>query len=325
MKFAKKFKSHQVPRQQGEKARLKVIAGPDKGAIFVITGVSVVIGRGEEADVFITDLKTSRAHVRIEQSSKGWMAKDMDSANGIMINGKKSRGGLISLGDTLSLGDTVLEFVTMEAATMLLMAPARSMEQLQLERKTYREQVEKVRSIATLEGLGDHKKTAMLILGGLGLGILMFLSPSDTEGPGAGQKTAVKKKDEGNKSLASYLPITDSDEIKKVSDRYFKEGLREYQMENYGRARKLLDTVLQINPGHAQARIYIEQVKAAIDQEAQGTFELAKRSMGLGKTKEAESYFNSIVRLYQNNQTAPQYIEATEQLNKLRQPAGEHP
>ena len=57
MPNAVKHRQTKVPKQPGEMARLKVVQGPDKGVVFVVTGNRVSIGRGEENDVMFMDLK----------------------------------------------------------------------------------------------------------------------------------------------------------------------------------------------------------------------------------------------------------------------------
>lgn len=316
MKSAKKFKSHQVPRQKGERARLKVVSGPDQGSVYVVFGAQATIGRGEEADIFIGDLRASRTHARIDQAGKGWTVKDLDSANGILLNGKRAKSSPIQIGDTVSLGDTILEFVSAEMGTLLLMAPARSLDQLQMERKNYREQVQKIQGLGTLEGLGEHKKTWVMILGGAGLGLFLLFSPE----PSAPVATAKKKANSSDqKNLAMFLPQIENDEMKKASERFYREGVREYLLRNYGRAQSMFQTTLQVNPGHSQAKLYLEITRAAINEEAAKTVTLARRALDLGRSREAENFFENILRLYQRDQTAPQYIEASDQLKKLRE------
>ena len=46
-----RHKTADLPRQNGEVARIRIIKGPDLGTIFVILENSVTVGRGEDADV----------------------------------------------------------------------------------------------------------------------------------------------------------------------------------------------------------------------------------------------------------------------------------
>ncbi len=87
MGAAMRFKQASVPRQPGEKARMQVVRGADFGSVFVITGGRAVIGRGEDCDIVISDLKASRQHLEVLLAQNGWYVRDMGSANGIRING----------------------------------------------------------------------------------------------------------------------------------------------------------------------------------------------------------------------------------------------
>src|SRR4051812_1939656 len=108
MPSAVKFKQINVSRQQGERARLKVVQGPDYGSVFVITGEKAGIGRGEENDVMILDLKASRKHAQFILRSTGWEIQDLGSSNGILHNGKAARAAKLANRDTVTIGETTL-------------------------------------------------------------------------------------------------------------------------------------------------------------------------------------------------------------------------
>ena len=57
-----RFRVQNVARQAGELARFRVAKGPDRGSIFVLRDSRVTIGRGEDSDIMIGDLKASRFH-----------------------------------------------------------------------------------------------------------------------------------------------------------------------------------------------------------------------------------------------------------------------
>ncbi|MEZ0363567.1 FHA domain-containing protein [Mycobacterium sp. pUA109] len=50
---------------------------------------TVVIGRGDQADVHVGDPRISRAHVRLEPRRGRWFAVDNGSLNGIYVNGER--------------------------------------------------------------------------------------------------------------------------------------------------------------------------------------------------------------------------------------------
>ncbi|MCU0691403.1 MAG: FHA domain-containing protein [Polyangiaceae bacterium] len=62
-----------------------------------------VIGRSSECDVVVADPRASRQHARIVVSEHGAVIQDLDSANGVFLNGKRLRGR-----EKLAAGDAVL-------------------------------------------------------------------------------------------------------------------------------------------------------------------------------------------------------------------------
>lgn len=83
-------------------------AGPQAGQKFVISG-QTVLGRGQFADLVISDLAVSRRHAEIEPVGNSWRLKDLESANGTRHNGKVLLAPVPLLdGDTIELGQTRL-------------------------------------------------------------------------------------------------------------------------------------------------------------------------------------------------------------------------
>ncbi|MBU6376833.1 MAG: FHA domain-containing protein, partial [Bdellovibrionales bacterium] len=120
-----KFKSLTLARQRGELARLRVIKGPDRGTCFVLVNTRATIGRGEENQILIGDLKASRIHAEVTASPSGWIVKDLGSANGILYNGVQTRQSRLRTLDRITIGETTLEFLGSDASDQLMLsAPA---------------------------------------------------------------------------------------------------------------------------------------------------------------------------------------------------------
>jgi pSer/pThr/pTyr-binding forkhead associated (FHA) protein len=89
MPNALRFRNWKTPKQVGERVRLKVVHGPDSGSLFVVTAPKFTIGRGEENDVVIGDLRASRRHAELVRQPNGmWHLTDLGSQNGVVWNGK---------------------------------------------------------------------------------------------------------------------------------------------------------------------------------------------------------------------------------------------
>jgi serine/threonine protein kinase len=84
-------------------------SGPVYGNFILERGDAVVIGRSLNADLSIDDLRVSRRHCRIEHTEQGLTAKDLTSANGTFLNGKRIKRVLLRSGDLLQVGNAGLK------------------------------------------------------------------------------------------------------------------------------------------------------------------------------------------------------------------------
>lgn len=91
------------------RARVVVLAGDAPvGRRFPI-GDSLVIGRADEADITVDDLEASRRHARIyRKPDKRYVVEDLNSRNGITVNGERVTKWTLSFGDEIRLGATVV-------------------------------------------------------------------------------------------------------------------------------------------------------------------------------------------------------------------------
>ncbi|RMH20176.1 MAG: FHA domain-containing protein, partial [Acidobacteria bacterium] len=93
-------------------AVLEVISGPEHlvGQCFELPVVGAAeIGRSEEADVRIADRTVSRLHAVItRQRDGGYRISDLDSANGVLVDGRRVRFAALHDGDAITVGQVVL-------------------------------------------------------------------------------------------------------------------------------------------------------------------------------------------------------------------------
>jgi pSer/pThr/pTyr-binding forkhead associated (FHA) protein len=92
-------------------ARLVMVAGPEAGAEYDLTVNLYVIGRSDEANLRIDDPSISRAHARLDGDEQQWTISDLDSINGIVVNGNRRDDYLLKSGDVIELGIVKLRFV----------------------------------------------------------------------------------------------------------------------------------------------------------------------------------------------------------------------
>lgn len=88
------------------KPRLVVEAGPDKGREIVVPVGVLSLGRASENDVSLLDPILSRHHCQLSYDGVNLTVKDLDSANGTLVNGADVTGCKLHLGDCVEIGDT---------------------------------------------------------------------------------------------------------------------------------------------------------------------------------------------------------------------------
>ena len=101
-----------APKEKPE-PKLVCVAGNQLGSEYVLTGEEVVVGRSPENVVSIPDNSVSRKHLLLRKTPAGWMASDMGSGNGTLLNGESlEEETLLKDGDQIAMGDTELQFAS---------------------------------------------------------------------------------------------------------------------------------------------------------------------------------------------------------------------
>ena len=96
-------------------ARLRVLAGPDKGREFDLPAGVSHIGRMPTCDVHLTDPRVSKRHARLVVGESIGIV-DEGSANGIVSGGVRVTKTLIGPSDVLRLGDSVISVASTRLA-----------------------------------------------------------------------------------------------------------------------------------------------------------------------------------------------------------------
>lgn len=96
-------------------AVLRVTEGPDAGMEFQLRRGSFVLGRDAESDLQLNDPLISKRHARIEVTDTVDVI-DLNSANGIVVDGGIVTRVRAETGQALTLGDTVLKIDVLETA-----------------------------------------------------------------------------------------------------------------------------------------------------------------------------------------------------------------
>jgi len=72
----------------------------------------VLLGRSRECDIQVDDANVSRRHAELRQEGSTYWIVDLDSTNGIEVNGKRVKRAKLESGDTFTVGSTEISFTT---------------------------------------------------------------------------------------------------------------------------------------------------------------------------------------------------------------------
>jgi hypothetical protein len=69
-----------------------------------------VIGRSKECDIQLPDPNVSRRHAELRQEGTAYWLVDLDSTNGVVVNGRRLKRAKLESGDRITVGSTELVF-----------------------------------------------------------------------------------------------------------------------------------------------------------------------------------------------------------------------
>jgi hypothetical protein len=72
----------------------------------------VVLGRSRECDIQVEDANVSRRHAELRQEGATYWIVDLDSTNGIEVNGRQVKRAKLESGDMFTVGATEVTFTT---------------------------------------------------------------------------------------------------------------------------------------------------------------------------------------------------------------------
>jgi hypothetical protein len=72
----------------------------------------VVLGRSRECDIQVEDPNVSRRHAELRQEGSSYWIVDLDSTNGVEVNGRRVKRAKLENGDTFTVGSTDVTFST---------------------------------------------------------------------------------------------------------------------------------------------------------------------------------------------------------------------
>jgi hypothetical protein len=106
------------PRTQPPREGVAVEPGIEREVVVLAIGDErhevrkrrTVIGRSRECDLQLSDPNVSRRHAELRQEGSAFWLVDLDSTNGVDVNGRRVRRQKLEDGDTITAGSTDIRF-----------------------------------------------------------------------------------------------------------------------------------------------------------------------------------------------------------------------
>ena len=297
------LKHFESPKEAGVYFRLVCLTGGNKGESYVLLGNRIVIGRSEKADIRLNDTKASREHAEVTKVGNDWVATDLGSQNGIVVNDKKITQKALTEGDKLIVGGTVFKFARVEVTS---------------KSKVVKEEVE--------DSKGSNKSfIPFLVLLIIFAGLFLF-DETDTKPAERERSNSPRNLQDVNNEYVAAIQKRQANENKQIKEKLtviYQRGLRELRERNYYRAIHEFNLALIIAPGDAQAEYYLRKTKEELDREIEGYVAKAQRDEESLKYKSSIISYCSIIRLLYNVPEDPRHKSAVKQIKDLESKLGQ--
>ncbi|MFH1809746.1 MAG: FHA domain-containing protein [Pseudomonadota bacterium] len=104
-----------LPSRAERRPVLRQINGPGAPRDHRIQEDRVVVGRSRGAELVIDSPELSRQHIRIERNGEEYRCTDLDSCNGLYLNGIKVHSCTLRVGDTVQIGNVTFVYEEVES------------------------------------------------------------------------------------------------------------------------------------------------------------------------------------------------------------------
>ncbi|MBN1114028.1 MAG: FHA domain-containing protein [Oligoflexia bacterium] len=218
----------------------------------------VIVGRSEDADLTINDLKLSKHHFMLVKNNGKYSIKDLQSTNGIILNGKRVKKALLTGSDKIVAGNTTFRFILTnsdydkpEPAKMPLGAPIDFTFD-----KSYRK----------TERAGSRKTIFVSIIAGLIVtaASLMFFSSEEEVKVAPIAQTQILPASRSIDLEIAETNLNEEDRAKILS--YYRLAEYHFNMGNYALAKKSMETVFSLLPDSVIATAFIAACEDQIDR-----------------------------------------------------------
>lgn len=283
--------NYQMIRSAGRHYRIVCMTGEKRGEVYYIKSKRILLGRSEKVDITVYDQQSSREHAEIVMLGSDCVITDLNSNNGVVVNGKKIKQIRLKTRDRIIIGKTVYkyEIIDNSAAETGTSLPGRV------------DQKEDQQSIG--HSKKSNKKNLVIIMVLIAV-VFLFLPGEDqndkNELDQSNRKKVVERTDDpfGKEKVRKWSEK--EKELKFRLDTIMQRGTRELREGNYYRAIAEFDLALIVDPQNPRALAYRRKTKDLQDKEIASYFEHAIRDFESYNHRQAAKRYCQIIKILED-------------------------
>lgn len=312
-----------APEGEGVHYRLLCMTGENKGLSYYLKGRRAIIGRGDRADVQITDTKSSREHAELTLHSGTYVLTDLGSQNGVIVNDLKISQHTLEDGDKIIIGQTVLKFSIVKNDSPLTLVEDDE-EESEEESNALASPSKKKTKKGKAQGKDDGAGRKKLIYGVVALLVVLMMLPESEKQAQQEEPTTPIARDDGTVfETGAARPMQEEDrEQERKLNAVLHRGLREFREGNYFRAMEEFNFALLMSPNHGRATFYLNRTKQRLDEEIEQNFFKARQEVDALKYDAAIVSYCSIMRLLRDYKDDERYKLAETEIDNIRRRIG---
>lgn len=330
------------PAEAGTHYRFLCMTGPNKGKVYYLTGKRIIIGRGENADIQIVDVKISREHAELSFSDNGYTITDLGAQNGIVVNDTKVKQKKLADAEKVVIGQTVFKYNVIEVTKTEMVVSDDDDEDDENEAvespkslgKAVKGKTQVKSNLKNGDPFGAKKSGAKgkkanpksLIIGIILLAVVYVLFFDTEESPvSASGSRKIERKSDFDKDFAISVSKKDSmedAESKKKLAKYIHSGRREFGEGNYFRAMEDFRLALLLSPNNGHASFYLSKAKQSLDDDINKNFLKGKQEYESKKLQAAIVSYCGVVQLIQNYPNDERYKNAMLKISAIESELG---
>ena len=291
------------------------IAAKDSVNTITLNKSEFCIGRSSEADIHIDDNRISRKHAKLYFESGCWWLQDLDSSNGIYVEGRRVKKAKIVAEGRFKIGSVMFTLQGKDGSPKVTKTE-----------KTTNKSLGKKGVILVLLGV--------LVVVGVSFAVIMKKTQSDRSVQVVTPLQSVETKPEpkpieeasgkdrnsgeGSSSAEERIVKKEEDEgTKQKTKELYRAGLLFYDNGNLKRAIEQWDLALAYDKGNALVINKLAKAVDELDYLINEHFKNGKMHLKYSRLKQAESDFTIVVELTRDKKDA-RYLDALEQLEWIK-------